>query len=374
MILCCILLFLLLAGCSQHTPSTADQAAAQNTDAVTLTTEQARQAGIKLDTPHLGTLARTITLRGTIELPPQNRIRIAIPVGCIVRQIRVLPGMFVRRGTLLCTLEGMQIIELQEQYLAARVQAEQAEREYQRQRELAASEATSDRALRDAESLFRQRRIARAALAERIRLLGLNPAQMSDTTISATLSIVAPTDAFVAAINVTAGQSLPPDQPIMELVDLRDVHVVLRAFEADVPFIEQGQPLQIRIGDGSQLYSGRVVTVGHVLDSTRSTEVHCHFDRYDRERMRPGMSVTAELTTESIRGYRVPRAAVVRWENEHYLFTPDGNQYRMIAVRVHAERADSMIVLPATGSQLPPRIVTSGAYWLLMKLKNTEQE
>jgi hypothetical protein len=33
-----------------------------------------------------------------------------------------------------------------------------------------------------------------------------------------------------------------------------------------------------------------------------------------------------------------------------------------------------MIVLPATGSQLPPRIVTSGAYWLFMKLKNTEQE
>ncbi len=363
----------LLAACSQQTPPQ-DQSTAAPDEIISLTPEQARTAGIVLDSPRVGTLPRVITLRGTIELPPQSRVRISTVVGCKVRSIAVLPGDRVRKGMPLCVLEGIPIIELQEQFLATRVLAEQALHEYQRQQALAASDATSQRALQEAHALMRQRRIALSASAERLRLLGLDPTRMSDTAITGSVVVRSPLDGYVAAITTTVGQALGPEQQIMELVDIRDVHVVLRAFESELPFIRAGQRLLVRTANSTNAYPAEVVTVGHVLDSSHSTEVHCHFDRYDQQNIRPGMYVNAELTAESTSGYRLPASAVIQWGDEHYIFVPDGNRYRLLAVTVHAQHADSVIVLPRPGTTLPSRVVTKGAYWLLMKLKNTAQE
>lgn len=370
-----LIVFLVFSACSQHQQASLDGASPLSDSIVVLTPSQTRYAGLSLGAPRYGTLPRRIQLRGSIELPPQNRISITFPIGGIVRSIAVLPGMFVRRGQVLATIEGMQLIELQEQYLSARVLAEQAEREYQRQRDLQAQQATSDRAVRDAETLARQRRIAAHALAERLRLIGIIPEHMTDTSLSRVIAIRSPVTGYVASIAVSTGQVLSPDQRIVELVDGSDVHLVLRAFEEDIPHIRPGQRLTVTVdADRRRRYSAHVVTIGHVLDSTRTAELHCHFDQYDPARLRPGMYAVAELDVASAEGYILPRSAVVAWDNVQYIFVPAGKGYRMQPVRVLAQQADSLLVASDNGAPLPHSVVLHGAYWLLMKLKNTAAE
>lgn len=370
------IVFLVFSACSQHQQTRMDSSTTPLPDSIAvLTAAQAQQAGILLGTPRYGTLARRIQLRGSIELPPQNRISITFPLEGIVHSIAVLPGMFVRRGQVLATIEGMQLIELQEQYLSARVLAEQAEREYQRQRDLLLQQATSDRAVREAETLARQRRIAVRALAERLRLLGLVPEQMTDTSLSRAIALRSPIAGYVASVAVRTGQVLTPGQMIVELVDVGDVHLVLRAFEQDIPLVRPGQRLTVTVdADRRRLYSAYVVTIGHVLDSTRTAELHCHFDQYDPERLRPGMYAVAEVDVASTEGYILPRSAVVTWDNVPYIFVPKGHGYRMQPIRVLAQQADSLLVVSDNAEPLPNRVVLRGAYWLLMKLKNTASE
>jgi cobalt-zinc-cadmium efflux system membrane fusion protein len=369
-------LSLLVLSCSdRHSGDSGERSAAANDSLVAVTAQQARNAGIVLGTPREGTLSERITLRGTIELPPQNRITLTFPIGGVVRTIAVLPGQYVRRGQTIATIEGMQLIELQEQYLSTRVAAEQADREYQRQRVLAESKATSDRVLREAEALARQRRIALVALAERLRLVGLDPDRMSDTTIAGAVVLRSPAEGYVASVNVSTGQTIAADYPIVELVDVRDVHLVLRAFQRELPLLRPGQRVIAAVGDRpDDRYAAEIVTIGHTFDSSRSVEVHCHFERYDHERLRPGMYASAEVTIEHPRGYVLGSDAVVVWDNRRYVFAPSDGGYRTIEVSVRAERADSVLVVPVGMSALPERIVVRGAYWLLMKLKNTGEE
>ncbi|MDW8272240.1 MAG: efflux RND transporter periplasmic adaptor subunit [Bacteroidota bacterium] len=370
-----LMILALLAGCQRAPESDAQPNGAVDGGFIVLSAEQRRTAGIQVDSPRMGTLARRITLRGTIELPPQNRITVTFPLGGIVRSIAVLPGAFVRRGQIIATVEGTQLIELQEQYLTARVLAEQAEREYQRQRDLAQQEATSERMLREAEATMRQRRIAVRALAERLRLVGIEPLQLHDTAISRAIPVRSPCDGYVATIAVQTGQVIHPEQALVELVDVSDVHLVLRAFERDVTALQPGQRLIATVGDDPRnRFSAQIVTIGHVLDSTRSVELHCHFDRYDHQRIRPGMYARADVDIEQPLGYVLPAEAVVAWDNADYVFAPQSNGFRMLPVEVLARRSDSVLVRAAQSHSLPARVVMRGAYWLLMQLKNSSQE
>jgi cobalt-zinc-cadmium efflux system membrane fusion protein len=341
---------------------------------VALTAEQQRTSGITLDSLRQGSLERTIELRGSIELPPQNLISISFPLQARVRSISGLVGRAVRRGDALVTLESMPLVELQERYLSTRAQLEQAQREYERQLKLSPSAATTERALQEARTQLRERKIALAALAERLRLAGIEPTRLADTAISRTVVLTAPRDGYIAAINVVVGQTVEPNTRIIELVDVSDVHLVLRAYERDAPLIQPGQRLVAwAAADSSQQFPAEVVAVSRTLDSTRTIELHCHFVRYDHARLRPGMFMRARLSVASERGYLVPQSAVVAWENKHGVFIPDSKGYRLVEVRVIASDGHRAIIA-FDGGRPPSVIVTQGAYWLLMKLKNTDQQ
>ncbi|GIV49579.1 MAG: hemolysin D [Candidatus Kapaibacterium sp.] len=358
---------------SAQTPSTGTLSDSTQTF-VALTPEQQRTSRIAVDSLRSGLLERTIELRGTIELPPQNRIYLSFPLQARVRSINGLVGRAVRRGEALVTLESMPLLELQERYLSTRAQLEQAQREYERQMKLAPSAATTERALLEARTLLRERQIALAALAERLRIAGIEPTRLADTAISRTVVLTAPRDGYIAAINVVIGQSVEPNTRIIELVDVGDVYLVLRAYERDAPLIQPGQRLVAwTVADSSRSYPAEVVAVSHALDSTRTLELHCHFVRYDHERLRPGMFMRARLSVASEGGYLVPQSAVVAWENKHGVFVPVGNGFRLVEVRLVASDGNRAIIAFDRGN--PPRvIVTQGAYWLLMKLKNTDQQ
>ncbi len=340
---------------------------------VVLTTQQQQAIGITLDSLRHGTLERTLDLRGTIELPPQNRIFISFPLQAIVRSISGLVGKYVRRGTVLAKLESMQLIELQERFLATRAQVERLLREYERQRTLATVAATTDRAVLETQTQLRELQIALAAYRERLRIVGIEPARLADTAIVRTITLTAPQDAYIAAINVAIGQTVDPNTRILELVDVSDVHLVLRAYEQDAPLIQSGQRIVTwAIADSAHAYSAEVVAVSHTLDSTRTIELHCHFDRYDHTRLRPGMYMRARLSVGSVHGFLVPLSAIVAWDNQQGVFVPDGNGYQFVRTSVLASDGERAIITFESATPPPTVVVTRGAYWLLMKLRNTD--
>ena len=76
------------------------------------------------------------SFNGVIVMPPQNHVTVTLGMGGSVRDIRVLPGEYVRKGEIILTLANPAFIELQQSYLDAAAQTEYLKKEYDRQRKL----------------------------------------------------------------------------------------------------------------------------------------------------------------------------------------------------------------------------------------------
>src|SRR5215217_1256913 len=127
----------------------------QNTNTVSMTPEQATNAGIATGKPELQAISATMKVSGQIDVPPQNMVTVSVPMGGYLTNTRLLPGMAVRKGQVLAVVQDPQYIQLQQDYLTARARLSYLEKEYQRQRELNQSKATSDKQFQQTEADYK---------------------------------------------------------------------------------------------------------------------------------------------------------------------------------------------------------------------------
>ena len=98
-------------------------------------------------------IANPASFNGTLVIPPRNFATVAlsivaINIGGIVKDLALLPGTYVCKGTVLGTLENPDFIDLQQAYLDSQAQLEYLEAEYRRQQNLSRQEAASQKKLR----------------------------------------------------------------------------------------------------------------------------------------------------------------------------------------------------------------------------------
>lgn len=341
---------------------------------VSLTSEQMQNAKVETGIAEKGDISSTLRLSGTIEVPPQNMISVSFPLGGYLKSTKLLPGMRVRRGEVLAVMEDAQFIQLQQEYLLTKSRLTLAEAEFQRQQTLNAGKAASDKVLQQAKSDFDAQRITQRALAEKLRLIGLDPEKLSEENLSRTVNVYSPISGYVAEVDVNIGKYTAPTDVLFELVNPEDIHLNLTAFEKDVQQLAVGQPVMAWTNDKPEKkYQASIILVGKNLDENRSAEVHCHFNRYD-EALLPGMYMNAEVSVKSQNTWIVPEGAVVRWQNKHYIFTESGDGLFEIAeVTPGISQAGKVQITPATDIT-GKKIAMANAYTLLMKLKNQAEE
>lgn len=341
---------------------------------VSLSKEQLQHAKVETGMAEKGDISSTLRLSGTIDVPPQNMISVSFPLGGYLKSTRLLPGMRVRKGEVLAVMEDAQFIQLQQEYLLTKSRLALAESEFQRQQTLNAGKATSDKVLQQAKSEFETQRITQRALAEKLRLIGLDPEKLSEENLSRTVNVYSPISGYVAKVDVNIGKYTAPTDVLFELVNPEDIHLNLTAFEKDVQQLAIGQRVTAWTNDKPEKkYAATIILVGKNLDENRSAEVHCHFDRYD-QMLLPGMYMNAEVSVKSQNAWIVPEGAVIRWQNKHYIFIENGEGvFEMAEVTPGISQEGKVQITPVldiTGK----KIAVANAYTLLMKLKNQAEE
>src|SRR5437773_7216430 len=98
-------------------------------------------------------------------------VTISVPMGGYLQNTRLLPGMYVRKGQPLAVIQDQQYIQMQQDYLTAKARLGYLENEYQRQRELNQSKATSDKQFQQTESEFRTQQVLAKSLSEKLQLI-----------------------------------------------------------------------------------------------------------------------------------------------------------------------------------------------------------
>ncbi|WP_130854920.1 efflux RND transporter periplasmic adaptor subunit [Olivibacter jilunii] len=375
----CICLWF-LAACSnqnkQETESTSqkDSTISPITETVRLTSQQLKSVGIEVGNPESGSVSGKLTLQGAVEVPPQNIISLSFPMGGYLKSTAMLPGTHVSKGQVLAIMEDMQFIQLQQDYLTAKTDFELAEKEFIRQRELNSSKASSDKVFQQANAQMERQRILMNALGEKLKLIGININNLNASNISKSVAVLSPINGFVSKVNVTVGKYTAPTDVLFELVDPRDIHLVLNVFEKDLASVAVGEQVAAYSNsEPDRRFDAEVILINKTLDANRMAEVHCHFKKYDTSLV-PGMFMNAEVSIKDMPALTVPEDAVVRWENKHYVFVAQNTgEFRMVEVKPGMLN-DKHRQIESNEITSASKVVLKNAYTLLMKIKNTEEE
>jgi len=341
---------------------------------ITLTDAQMKNAQIETGKIEQKQIASILKVNGRIDVPPQNMVSVSVPLGGYLKSTKLLPGMHVNKNEVIAVIEDNQYIQLQQDYLTVKAQFSFNESEYNRQKELNESKASSDKVYEQSKSTFQTQRILIKSLEEKLKLIRINPNNLTENNISKSINVYSPIDGFVTKVNVNIGKYVTPSDVLFELVNPTDIHLNLKVFEKDLDkiFINQ-QVVSFTNNNPDKKYDGDIILISKDVAPDGTTEVHCHFDNYDKN-LFPGMYMNAEIGLKNKLRNVLPDEAVVHFEGKEYIFENTGKtKFEMVEIGTGESENGFIEIIPKTDLS-GKEFVTKGAYTLLMSLKNKEEK
>lgn len=358
---------------------------------VTLTPAQYAVAAIELGQPAFRPMNTTLKVNGVLDVPAQNLMSVTVPFGGYIRQIKLEPGMYIRKGQTLVVLENPDYVQLQQDYLETKAKLEYANLEFDRQQELSRDNVNALKVFQQVRANRQSLQAQLAGMAQRLAILRINPATLTPDRLTRTITVPSPVSGFVTEVPVNNGRYVNPADMLVQITDVSHMHVKLSVFEKDISRIHVGQTVRFNIGAdtsssaGSRFaHSGEIFLLGKSIDADRTIPVLVHPEKYGSDFI-PGGYISAQVAIKSQPLLSLPEAAVVNYGGQSYVYalehrpakTDTAAVYRFLQVEVKTgirEKGYIAVTLPATINPAQSPIVINGAYSLLAKLNNSEEE
>lgn len=352
--------------------ASAEKTVQVKTDEVQLSAAQVKNAGIEVGQPETKSMHNTINVNGVVDVPPENTYSVSVPMGGYIKKMMLIPGMMVKKGAVLAIVEDQQYIQLQQDYLTAKNKLKFASADYARQKGLNLTKATSDKIFQQTESDFNNQKVLVKSLAEKLRLIDINPGILNEDNISRSIKVYAPISGYVTKVNTNAGKYVNSSDILFELISPGALHANLTIFEKDAANLKVGQEIICTTSaNPDKKYKAKIHLITPNIEDDRTTSVHCDLENTDNKLL-PGTFLNASIAVSNALVETAPEDAIVKWENKYYVFTDLGNyHYKMIPVETGAS-LDGFTEIRSK-SKLTS-IVTKNAYAILMKMKNSGEE
>ncbi|WP_433811948.1 efflux RND transporter periplasmic adaptor subunit [Flavobacterium johnsoniae] len=365
-----VLCLVLMISCKSDKKEEQKTEVQKQENTIELSDSQVKNAGLVTGNPEEKNVKGILELQGTVTVPPKSVVSVSIPLGGYIKKTDLMAGMHVRKGQLLAVVEDMQYIQLQQDYLTAKEKYQLSQSEYNRQKELNAKKASSDKLFEQTAAEMQTQRIYMASLAQKLSLSGINVKTLSASNISKTVSVLSPINGLVSKVNVNVGKYISPTDMLFELMETSDVVLVMNAFEKDVHLLSVGQTVSVFTNaDPSKKYAAKIAYINQSLNGDRAAEVVCKLNVYNNALI-PGLFINAEAEFENEKALTVPEDAIVKWQNKFYVFSNTENQkYKMIPVETGSS-SNGYRQIKSSLIDKSSKIVVKNAYTLLMTFMN----
>jgi cobalt-zinc-cadmium efflux system membrane fusion protein len=107
----------------------------------------------------------------------------------------------------------------------------------------------------------------------------------------------------------------------------------------------------------------------------RSADVHCHFEDYNKTLL-PGMYMNADVEVKANTAATINDEAIVSYEGKDFVFVSrEQNKFELLEIKKGSSENNYTEIATLDGSTISNfKIVTHGAYSLLMQLKNKSDD
>jgi cobalt-zinc-cadmium efflux system membrane fusion protein len=251
-----------------------------------------------LEAAHLGTarprsVARrsSVTAAGKVDFVPSRVARVGPPIAGRVGTIPVVVGQKVGRGTVLVTLESIEVGRARADYSAAKTRLDQTKAETERESQLRAGGATSDRAVLVAQTDQLQAQAQLRAAEDRLATLGLGVA-----TNGQSVALTAPIAGTVLQVNARVGQPVGTTDTLVVVGETEQVWLAVDVYERDVGKLHVGDEVRVSsIAFPGRVFLGKVDQLGAVVDPERHVLEARIVLPNDDGALKPGMTASARI-------------------------------------------------------------------------------
>jgi len=391
------LLVLSISGCNNGVEKAgAEQEHHEDEENVVEVTEaQMKNAGVALGALEKKQISGTIKVNGVLDVPPQQLISISAPLGGFLKSTELLEGSRVKKGQAIATIENLDFIQMQQDYLEAKSSFEFAKADYERQQELAKENVNSEKTFQQAKSTFTTWQAKFNGLKEKLKVLNLSTASIEQGNLRSTINLYSPINGYVTEVNVNVGKYVSSTDVLFEIVDTEHLHAELIVFEKDVPKLKIGQKVRFTLANESKERMATVYLIGREISEDRTVQIHCHIDKEDKELL-PGMYLNALVEAGGSLVLALPDEAIIDYQGKKYIFIAadeskeNGEEHKGgTGEAEHHEEVKHFTMVPVDigNSELgyteitsldsiskDSQVVIKGAYALLSKMKNSEEE
>ena len=365
---------LFIASCNTKTSESQKIETPIHNNILALSNSQLNVIDIKTAKLEVVNMSGTIKVYGKIDVPPQNLVSMSVPLGGYLKSTHLLPGMHIAKGEVIAILEDQQYIQLQQDYLITKVKLQTSENEFLRQKDLNESKASSDKVFQIAKADYQSNKITLSALSEKLKLINVNPSNLTEDNLSKSINVYAPFDGFVSKVNVNIGKYVTPSDIIFELVNPDDIHLNLKVFEKDLIQLSIGQKVLAYTNiHPEKKYNCEILQISRDINLDKTADVHSHFDNYDKSLI-PGMYMNADIKLNEQAVQTIAEKALVIFGTKKFIFIRlDKKNFELFEVKV-GQTNNGLVEIENATDLIGKDIVTDGSYKLLMALKNKSEE
>ena len=293
----------------------------ENPNTATLTEEQIKSIGIELGVIEEKQLTASLKTNGVLKVPNQNKASVNSVYNGVVKSLLVQPGNTVRKGQVIATVSNPEFVEVQSNYLNVSAKIGLAELEVKRQKELNEGNAGALKNLQAAETELRTLRTAKSTYEQQIRLMGINPANLSNNKLISVLSIKSPISGVVSDVKVQIGSYVDVSTAVAEIVDNSQLHLDLFVYEKDLPKLKNNQLIHFTLTNNpGKEYDAQIYSLGSSFEGeSKAVTVHARVQG-DKTGLIDGMTITAVISLEKATVPAVPSDAIVTIAGQDYIF------------------------------------------------------
>jgi len=365
----------------------------EEADMVDLSEDQFKTVNIQYGAVEDKNLSSVIRASGALDVPPQQLLTVSSPYGGTLKSTELLQGKPVTKGEVIAVLENPEFIQLQQDYLDYKSQLVYLKEELNRQEELSKENVNAKKTLQKASSDYNSMMARVQGLRSKLLLININPDKINPSGISGKANIYAPISGYVTKVMVNIGKFVNANQELFEIVDTRHLHAELTIFEKDVPKLKIGQKIRFVLNNETAERFAEVHLIGREISAERTVRVHGHLSQEDKNLL-PGMYLKAMVEIGLATTTALPDKAIVQSAGKSYIFiaaeemneekipeaadknkTPEKHiPFKRIEVTTGvSENGYTEVILPE-GFDRSSKVVINGAYDLLSKMNNVEEE
>lgn len=323
---------------------------------------------LNIGEPRTKSVQMTLRMAARVEADETRIARVSAPLTGRIIDLAVVEGQMVKRGQMLAVLRSTELPDAQFGYLKAFTQQQLADRAVTRAKRLLEAGVIGEAELQRREAELVQANAEINALHDQLRALGMTEEEIvrveKTRKVNSTMPVVASIEGTVMERRLTIGQMAQSAETIFVLADLSSVWLVADVPEQTAGGLVPGKVVEAEISalPGEKIFGTLSFVSAIVNPETHTVRARMVLPNPKRA-YKPAMLATMTMQDTAERERVVPISAIVRENNEDFVFVQTGGDAFQLRRVLIGEEYGLERVLEG-GVRAGEKIVLDGAFHL----------